>query len=252
MGRSFIVGDIHGAFKALTQVLKRAGFNQKEDTLYCTGDIVDGFPESMECIDFLMNLPNCKSVIGNHDIWFQNYLENPQHTPLVWLDQGGFSTINSFNNWILKEKNINKTPHILEWFEALPYVIETKNFIVVHGGLHKLPSQINTTSLNRNDKDSNKLNFVWDRSLYFSIIPSINKDNLVYSENNPPIIFGHTPVQVRFPHITTPIFSKGDCYIALDTGCGHGMKLSLIESETWDFWQSDPTSELYRDFVMSI
>ena len=38
--RTLVVGDIHGAYKALLQVLERACFNPQTDTLIALGDVV--------------------------------------------------------------------------------------------------------------------------------------------------------------------------------------------------------------------
>ena len=40
--RTLCVGDIHGNFKALVQVLKRSKFDFKKDRLISLGDIYDG------------------------------------------------------------------------------------------------------------------------------------------------------------------------------------------------------------------
>lgn len=41
--RRFVVGDIHGAHKALVQCLERSGFNRDEDFLVSLGDLCDGW-----------------------------------------------------------------------------------------------------------------------------------------------------------------------------------------------------------------
>ena len=40
--RTLCVGDIHGGYKSLLQVLQRCNFNPEEDQLICLGDYVDG------------------------------------------------------------------------------------------------------------------------------------------------------------------------------------------------------------------
>lgn len=65
--RRLVIGDIHGGYKSLIQVLDRAGFDPKEDMLIGIGDYVDGWPETSKVLDFLINLPNFKGVLGNHD-----------------------------------------------------------------------------------------------------------------------------------------------------------------------------------------
>lgn len=65
--RRFVIGDIHGSYRGMIQVLERAGFNKEEDLLIGIGDYVDGWPESSSVISYIMELPNFLGVIGNHD-----------------------------------------------------------------------------------------------------------------------------------------------------------------------------------------
>lgn len=55
MKRTLAIGDIHGGFKALKQVLERANVTEK-DTLIFLGDYVDGWSESSQIIQFLIEL----------------------------------------------------------------------------------------------------------------------------------------------------------------------------------------------------
>jgi serine/threonine protein phosphatase 1 len=53
MNRTLVIGDIHGGLKALIQVLERAKVTSN-DTLIFLGDYVDGWSDSPQVIDFLM------------------------------------------------------------------------------------------------------------------------------------------------------------------------------------------------------
>jgi len=46
MGRTLVIGDIHGAYKALVQCLERSGFDKEKDTLITIGDVCDGWHET--------------------------------------------------------------------------------------------------------------------------------------------------------------------------------------------------------------
>ena len=53
--KTFVIGDIHGADKALEQVLERAGVT-KDDKLILLGDYVDGWSGSAKVIEKLLEL----------------------------------------------------------------------------------------------------------------------------------------------------------------------------------------------------
>jgi serine/threonine protein phosphatase 1 len=56
MDRTFVIGDIHGAYRALRQCLQKAAFNYSNDHLICLGDVCDGWPETRESIDELLKI----------------------------------------------------------------------------------------------------------------------------------------------------------------------------------------------------
>ncbi|WP_339833180.1 metallophosphoesterase, partial [uncultured Flavobacterium sp.] len=94
MNRKLVIGDIHGGLKALNQVIERANVTQN-DTLIFLGDYVDGWSESPQVLDFLMDLDkkqNCVFIRGNHDDLLLNYLKNNSYN-IEWFKHGGKSTI---------------------------------------------------------------------------------------------------------------------------------------------------------------
>jgi serine/threonine protein phosphatase 1 len=66
LGRDFIVGDVHGMFSALEDLLDAAGFDPAADRLFCAGDLVDRGPESTKVLEWLVQ-PWFYSVRGNHE-----------------------------------------------------------------------------------------------------------------------------------------------------------------------------------------
>lgn len=54
--RTFAMGDIHGAHKALVQCLERCNFNNEIDTLIQLGDVADGWSETYECVEELLKI----------------------------------------------------------------------------------------------------------------------------------------------------------------------------------------------------
>lgn len=66
-GRDFVVGDLHGEFDRLEELLVEVGFNYKVDRLISVGDLVDRGPDSDQCLEWLAR-PNFFAVMGNHEL----------------------------------------------------------------------------------------------------------------------------------------------------------------------------------------
>ena len=78
MLRTFVIGDIHGALKALQQLVLKLDL-QRDDKLIFLGDYVDGWSQSAEVIDDLIKLDaqyTCVFIKGNHDAWCEDWLRD--------------------------------------------------------------------------------------------------------------------------------------------------------------------------------
>ena len=67
MPRSFVIGDIHGAYPALRQCLELCKFDYNSDLLICLGDVCDGWPQVKESVEELLKIRNLIYIMGNHD-----------------------------------------------------------------------------------------------------------------------------------------------------------------------------------------
>jgi len=64
---TYIVGDIQGCYDQLRQLLTLAKFDQQQDELWVTGDLVARGPKSLKTLRFLKKI-NAKIILGNHDL----------------------------------------------------------------------------------------------------------------------------------------------------------------------------------------
>lgn len=66
MGKIGVISDVHGNLQALEAIL---GLFAKENCneIIHTGDAVDIGPNSRECLEKLLSLPNVTMLLGNHD-----------------------------------------------------------------------------------------------------------------------------------------------------------------------------------------
>lgn len=66
VGRDFVVGDVHGMFPALRELLALARFDEERDRLFSVGDLIDRGPDSRGALDWLAK-PWLHAVRGNHE-----------------------------------------------------------------------------------------------------------------------------------------------------------------------------------------
>ena len=107
--RTLVIGDIHGGLRALRQIIERANVTPK-DTLIFLGDYVDGWSQSPQVIDYLIQLKTtntCIFIRGNHDELLLHWLKDSKDN-LMWYKHGGEATVNAYhrvndalNNYII-------------------------------------------------------------------------------------------------------------------------------------------------------
>jgi bis(5'-nucleosyl)-tetraphosphatase (symmetrical) len=67
--RTWIIGDIQGCFRSLSQLLIQCEFRPDRDRLWLTGDLVNRGPRSLETLEWIYaHRDQCTAVLGNHDI----------------------------------------------------------------------------------------------------------------------------------------------------------------------------------------
>lgn len=227
MTKTLCVGDIHGNYKALIQCLKRSKFDYKKDTLISLGDIVDGYPQTKECFEELMKIKNLIFVMGNHDVWAFEWMTMGKMEQL-WVKQGGKATIKSFENTDL-------TKYIKFFKKALPYYIDSENRLFVHGGI---PQNRMFQGIEKIDKED----LLWDRDLAELVLKGRIKNKKFQGKEFKEIYLGHTNTDKTSlePVITEQV-------ILMDQGAGWAGKLSILDINTKEFWQSDLATKLYPD-----
>lgn len=234
MERTLVIGDIHGGFKALEQVLERASVTTN-DTLIFLGDYVDGWSQSFEVVNKLISLKsshNCVFLRGNHDELFYDWIANGKSNP-NWLLHGGQATLDSYKDRPYNFVQIHA--HFLQNLEN--YYLDSKNRLFLHAGF---------TNVNGIDQEHFTKMFYWDRSLWETALASRNLDLndefypqrlKIYSE----IYIGHTPLSKI--NRDKPFCASGVWNV--DTGAAFTNALTIMDIETKEFWQSDALPTLY-------
>ncbi|MBP6237401.1 MAG: serine/threonine protein phosphatase [Saprospiraceae bacterium] len=237
MPRTLVVGDIHGGLKALNQVLERTSL-KNDDQLIFLGDYVDGWSQSAQVLDFLLQLKQkqaCVFIKGNHDVWGEKWLRNGEKED-IWLANGGRETINSY----IGHTEGEKLRH-LDFLEQMPYYhIDQQDRLFIHAGF---------TSMHGPTHEFYNTNFSWDRTLWetaLALDPLMAGENIFYPKRfrlYSEIYIGHTPTVNYF--ITTPMHRANVWNV--DTGAAFGGPLTILDVDSKLYWQSDQLPELYPD-----
>lgn len=248
--KTFVVGDIHGAAKALAQCLDRSGFDSTNDLLIQLGDVVDRYNEVFECVEILLGIDNLIALRGNHDDWFNDFLATGTH-PRDWI-YGGVDTAKSYLNHAGKAAvfraegeghatnlAISDVPATHREFFARQqaYYVDGHNRCFVHGGFNpRLP-------VNQQPPET----FYWDRVLW----QNAYEHKRMYGDDEPAgngivpsfseVYLGHTPTTRWETDQPLKAFNIWN----VDTGVANSGRLTIMDVDTNEYWQSDPLPILY-------
>ena len=123
--RVAIIGDIHGCYDELSEMLDAIDWSPQSHILILTGDLIDRGPKIKETLMFVMNTPSVYSLMSNHEWKLLRHLTGHQiqTTPLI-------KTIEQCGQDFLRD------PSLLKWLESLPWILRyTDTSYVVHAGI---------------------------------------------------------------------------------------------------------------------
>lgn len=209
MQKIFAIGDIHGCYEKLCELMDKIPINMARDQLLFIGDYIDRGRGSIEVLDYLIDLkkrsPGIIFLKGNHEDMLQNYLDGSDR--FTYLLNSGQQTLDAY----LKSSNASEDYPVpsahLEFLSALCLYYQTEDYIFVHAGLRDkvlLESQKETDLL-------------WLR------------DEFIYSDYDfgKRVIFGHTPFK-------EPLVQTNK--IGIDTGAVYGNRLTCVQLPEMEFF----------------
>jgi len=215
--KKWVIGDIHGNFKGLKEVLTLSGFDYDKDKLIILGDVCDGHNKTKECVDELLKVKHRVFVLGNHDMWFINFIKDMDSRPHEWIYQGGDATLESYQR---SEPGTIPESHkkfFLE--EPVPYH-EEDGMCFVHGGF----PYGSTPKWETIDE------LVWNRKLCYDM--KGGKPDIPQYKH---VFVGHTTTQF-FDNVHHPL-TFGNLTM-MDCGGGWDGRLALMDIKTRKFWLS--------------
>ena len=256
----YAIGDIHGCYDPLLNLVDSIKFDPSRDKLWFVGDLVNRGPKSLEVLRFVKGLGNSAiTVLGNHDLY------------LLALQSDGVKN-HSESNFQKKILDAPDLDEICEWLRncKLAYYDKDLNTIMVHAGIYPTWSWEKTMkfageveSALRNDHKellkemygdnpicwSEKLNgyerlrFIINCLTRIRVVTS--NDELNFSDKGPPINLkkGLSPwylaekrvsenIRVVFGHWSQLGLKVMPKIICTDTSCAWGGKLTAIRLDS--------------------
>lgn len=202
MNRILVIGDIHGCYYSLMDLLYKVKLNKQNDKIIFLGDYIDRGKNSCLVLEFLISLQKemssdkCICLRGNHEQMMISAFN--ERDTYLWKLNGGNKTIRSY--YKIYQSGIMPTiQKHLNWIKSLPLLYETDKNVFCHAGLPHIKILDNT------DED-----ILWD----------INWINTKTEPNEKQVVFGH--------YYNNEVFKTKNGNIGIDTGCVYNNKLTAL------------------------
>jgi RNA ligase len=200
--RHLILGDVHGCFEEMLELLEQLHFDPAHDVLISVGDLVDRGPKIKETVEYLFALPEFHMVLGNHEHKLLRHLQGRS----VKVASGLQTTIDAYNNQF--------PPDLLERLAALPLILKTPSGYVVHAGFDpEMPPE------EQSQADCLYMRYYGGKTYFDEINGRVWY--ALWPKEWPRVFFGHIP-EPKGP-------SEGNV-ISLDGGCVFGGVLKAFDS----------------------
>ena len=202
--RTIVVGDIHGCYDELLELLDRAAFGP-DDRLVCVGDLIVKGEKNREVLDLFGGDARFSSVLGNHDRAVRRFFE------------GERVELKPAQEKCRRELEVERDRYGA-YLSALPLVLDLGSHVVIHAGLRpRVPleeqsvedlTELRTLGPDRTSREGTPWYEVYDGEKI--------------------VLFGHWP---------TGEPRRGRRAIGLDTGCVYGYHLTAYCIEADKFFR---------------
>lgn len=123
---TYVMSDIHGNMRRFNSVMEQITL-QPEDTLYILGDVIDRYPDGIRILRRIMEKPNIKMLLGNHEYMMLRAIGRPfdayekmdalliEDQLELWYQNGGYVT---HKHWKRLRKDLRE--EIIQYLHSLP------------------------------------------------------------------------------------------------------------------------------------
>lgn len=130
--RILFVGDVHGCYDELRELISAANIRLGEDAVILTGDLVAKGPKPLEVLRFVRGTPCVYSVMGNHDHHVVRAIVKREEKPLP-------SPVPPYEEQPHEHVAATLTADERRWYSNLPLTISLPSLspphVVVHAGV---------------------------------------------------------------------------------------------------------------------
>ncbi len=124
-----VIGDIHGCYYTLIELVSKIRHKFPSINLYSVGDLVDRGNFNYEAVEFILS-ENIKFTPGNHDYMFYHFIHHPgSEMGRIWIYNGSETTINSYSNRV--EEMHKHLEHIIK----APLFYDLTDCFICHAGI---------------------------------------------------------------------------------------------------------------------
>ncbi len=238
---NYAIADIHGCYEEYLELIQKIKPGE-EDHLYILGDVLDRGPEPMKVLLDIMDRKNVTYIIGNHDYLFLYFVrklgldlsktESMKEDDIsdfkLYLEDGGFTTIETFKKLSLKEKQ-EVYDFLLNGNVYDDIQIGEKKYVLVHAGISGFVEE-------KELEEYDVLDFICERTDY---------RKRYYKDTNIYVISGHTPT-MYINKDSSPKVYVGNGHIAIDCGCVYGGRLAAYCIESGEAIYVDVLEEKWK------
>ena len=231
---TYVMADLHGNVQRFRNVMEKIDL-KADDTLYVLGDVIDRYPDGVAILQTLMELPQAKMLLGNHEYMMLNALD-PQsagdggaeaedaraYALALWYYNGGMATHDAMNALSGEERS-----RIFRRLRSLPLNLEAtvgeKKFLFVHGA---------PVSLCPEGEDPT----------YWAVWTRLTPDCELPEDKT--VIFGHTPTShYQFTNPLSVWFGQSrigiDCGAGYPSDCARSGRLACVRLEDMAIYYSE-------------
>ncbi|HKI78509.1 MAG TPA: metallophosphoesterase family protein [Ignavibacteriaceae bacterium] len=205
-----IIGDIHGCYNTLFELVKQIRQKYPNIELYSVGDLVDRGKFSYEVVDYVRK-EKIKFTPGNHDYMFYYFMKKPVSALAnSWLYNGYETTMQSY------EDKYDKLGEHLDVIIEAPLYYDLNDCFISHAGISSaFEKKLSPKVL----KDKEKLNEI--------ILDNIDSEEGILWTRNKLLNLGKLQVvgHTRKPDI---LIEETSNVVYIDTSAYTGNKLSAI------------------------